>query len=492
MEEKEEKKVVIKLKKVPLKSEREENKARRRQRFLIVIFCVFLFVAGVGVGLTAANKGQNNSTNNKFEIIKEYLKKAWLFKDDYEDLDEVLNDKAYKGMSSFTEDPYTIYMTKDELESFANNINMDYVGIGVQYYLLNDVATITRVFKDSPAEKTGLRKGDIIIQVDDVAIDEKNSHSLKEYVLGERGTIVKITVNRDGEKIAFDIKRDNVYSTAFAYAEKDYVYLNIISFGENTEDEVINYLDDYRDYEKIIIDLRNDGGGYQKAVQEIASLFLGPNKVVMYQSYSDGKIEVTNTINNRYYDNFKQIIILTNNDTASASEVLTLALKEQHPNCLIVGETTYGKGVVQSTYDLKDGSAIKITTSAWTSPNHTNINGVGIKPDYEVKLDEIFYLNSPSMLEDEIYGVDTVAASVKMSQMALKYIGYDVKRIDGYFDESFLETLNKYRSDNGIENSDVLDSNTYKMILNKVMYLYAFDDTKDLQLNKAIELLKNK
>lgn len=487
MENKEDK-VVVKLKKQPLKSEREEIKKKRIKIILNLLICVFLICAGLVIGLLLSKPKTEEINTTKLEELKYYLENVWLYNDEYEDLDTTLDDKAYYGMTSFEDDPYTTYMSKEEVSEYASSINMDYVGIGVQYNA--STFAITRVFKESPADNGGLLAGDIIYSVDGTEVSGKTSDELKQMVLGEQGTTVDISVNRGGELLDFTIVRAQVDSSVYAYTNDDYVILEIVSFGENTGNECIKYLDEYKDYSKIIIDLRDNGGGYETAVQEIAGLFLGKDKVVMHKIDTSGNTNTDYTISNAYYDNFEKIIILTNGNTASASEVLTLALKEGHDNVTIVGEKTYGKGVVQTQYTLSDGSRLKVTSSYWTSPNNTSINGEGISPDKEVKLDDLFYeVIYKFTNEDDTYTFDSVSNYVRIAQLELNYLGYSVDRSDGYFDTSTLNALNKFKSDNNLSVDGVLDNDTYEALYSKAISLYSNDESKDVQMNKAKELI---
>ena len=421
--------------------------------------------------------------------LKKYMNNVWLYKNDYEDLDTSLDDKAYRGMLSFDDDVYTTYMSSSELEEYSNDINMNYVGIGVQYNALT--YTVTRVYKDSSAYNSGIEAGDVIYKVDGVEVEGKSSDELKAMVTGEVGTVVEITLKRGSEEITKSIVRADFDTTVYASAYDNYVLLEIMSFGTNTANECIKYLDDYTDYENIIIDLRDNTGGYEKAVQEVAGIFLGKDKVVLHKKYANGEVDTDYTISNAYYDNFKKIIILTNQRTASAAEVLTLALYEQHENTTIVGTTTYGKGVMQTSYLLKDNSAVKITTAYWTSPNDVSINKVGITPDVEVKLDDIFYetIYGTEMDEDVTYTYDSVSDYVKIMQMSLNYLGYKCDRQDGYFDSSTLSALNAYKSTNGLDVDGILDNETFSSLYSSVVYTYIYDTSKDYQLNKAKELI---
>ena len=486
----EDNKVIIKLKKEPLKSEREEMKQEKKKKIFIVLTCVLLFVLGffVGGGVAYAIKGSSDvSSYSKLDEIKSYLKTKWLYREDYDDLDTTLSDKAYYGMTTFEDDPYTTYMSSEEMSDYANDINMNYVGIGVQYNSYN--YTILRVFKDSPAEAVGLKAGDVIEKVDGEDISGKTNDEIKSMVQGVEGTTVSITVLRDKKEETFDLTRGNVDTTVYAYKYDNTLVLEIMSFGSNTGNECIKCLDEYKDEDRLIIDLRNNTGGYETAVQEVAGIFLGKDKIVMHKVYSDNNIDTDYTISNAYYDNFKNIVILTNGSTASASEVLTMALKEGHDNVTVVGEKTYGKGVMQSSYYLNDGSALKVTIAYWTSPDNNSINKTGISPDVEVKLHDVLYETVTTMEEGTTIKADEVSSYVKTMQLMLDYLDYDVDRTDGYFSEKTLETLNNFRNKNGLSESDVLDEETYRLLYSNVISLYRTDSSKDSQLVKAVEIV---
>ena len=490
----EEEKVRVKVHKVLLESERQELKAKRIRKFLIGLLCVLFLVVGLVGGFTIAGVMRGTSVaafkTNKLDKITAYFDSIWLYKNDYEDLKQTMEDKAFYGMTDFEEDPYSSYLSKEEMELFASSINNNYVGIGAQYSYANNTGTVTKVFKDSPAEKGGLLPGDIFYKVDGQLTEELDSDGIKERIQGEEGTSVKVTVLRSGKEVELVFIRGAIRYTAYAEAIDDYVYLEIMSFGDSTSEECARYLNDYKDYSKIIIDLRDNTGGYQGSVQGVAGLFIGPNKTVLNETDNTGKTVSYPTIVREYFDNFKKIVVLTNANTASAAEVLSICLKEQHKDTTLVGTTTFGKGVVQTSYSLDDGSAIKITSSYWTSPNGVSINGEGVKPDYEVYLDDVLYENVYSFNDEEkIFAIDSVSSYVRIAQLGLKYIDYELERTDGYFDQSFAEALNKYKVDNGLKDDEVLDNNTYEAIISSVVREYSVNKEKDLQLQKAIELL---
>lgn len=490
--EKNEEKVIIKLTKHPLESERKEIAERKRRRLLVVVFCILFLVLGLLGGYLIAGVTNNylyQDEHSRFDKIIEIMKYNWLYSDQYEDVEKELENKAYYGMLTFEDDPYTQYMSSEDLESFSSSINQDYVGIGVMYSSYNDIPQITRVYNNTPAEKAGLRVGDIIVGVDDLRITEENIDNLKEHVIGEPGSSVNITVIRDTKEITIPVIRGAVDTSAYAYETDDYAYLEIASFGENTAIKVEEYLKSFKS-KKLIIDLRDDTGGYQSAVEVIAGFFIGPDQVYMRQEYPGDKNVVDHTPNNVKKYEFDKIVVLTNGETASAAEVLAICLRESLDNVILVGETTFGKGVVQTTTLIEEDSAMKYTTSRWLSPiNKVWVNKEGIKPDVEVKKDEVFYDYYYDMEEDVVYKYDECSAQIRTVEMCLDFLDYDVDREDGYMSEQAIKAVVEFKKDHGINPTEELDYKTYMAIISETSYVGSSNRKKDNQLQKAIEVL---
>jgi len=495
----EEKKVTYRLQKQELSSQKEEKNKSKAKNVLVIGLCVLCAITGFALGLL----GRNNETltvqspesesigESKLDLIKSYMESVWLYKNDYEDLSTVLDNKAYYGISSFDEDPYTSYMSEEEIAEFSSSINQNFVGIGVSYVQDGNMATIIHVLKDSPAESAGVQEGDIIISVDGVSVDGKTSSEIKEMVVGEEGTPVLLGVKREGVDLEIEIIRGQIDSTVYAYTQDDYVVLEISSFGDNSYNECIKYLDDLTSYSKIIVDLRNNSGGYQTAVEDIAGLFLPKGTVMMRQVFADGDERSYKTSSNTVYTNFEKVIVLINEDTASAAEVLAIALQEMHSDATVVGRASYGKGVVQTSYALKDGSYLKLTTSKWLSPNGVWVNGEGVQPDVEVDLDEALKVSFIDFAnEDDVYEVDNVSEYVRLMQLALRFLDYEPERVDGYFSSQVSEVLKQYQEDKNLDTTGQLDRETYQALVSGVIRAWAFDESKDAQMQKAIELLK--
>lgn len=296
---------------------------------------------------------------------------------------------------------------------------------------------------------------------------------------------------RAGAIVKKEIVRGLVKNSAFGQILADNIgYLEIYQFGSSTTQEVVNYLNDMKDknVSKLIIDLRDNGGGYLNTLVGISSLLLPKDTVVIRQEYKDGTSEIGKTLGGQM-TNFTDIIILVNANTASASEVLTAALQEQ-AGIKVVGVKTYGKGTVQITRPFADGSALKFTTAQWMSPNGNAINGVGITPDYIVELHPVFYFDKIVLEEGVTYGLDQVDESVELAQLALDFLGYDVSRTDGYFDQSTVDAIVKFRSDYALESSDRLDKKALQVLSTEIIrFWFTNRATLDSQLQKAIELI---
>lgn len=210
----------------------------------------------------------------------------------------------------------------------------------------------------------------------------------------------------------------------------------------------------------------------------------------MTQEYKDGRRVESHTTAGQF-ENIQGIVILINGDTASASEVLTLALKEQRDDVTLIGTQSYGKGSVQVQRPFADGSVLKYTNSRWLSPNEEWINGVGITPDQIVELPPVLQTTTASFMmeEDESYTLDQVSEHVASAQKALAFLDYPAGRSDGYFDASTAQALRWYQSEHNLEASGVLDAATLQSLVSGVRYRWSMDKSVDNQLQKAVSIL---
>ncbi len=493
----EEKKVRIQLKRHLWPDEIEERKHQRRSRVLLIVLFVCTFVLGVVVGGNVLSVKQNNvpassTISSKLDSVYSILKNNWFFGANDENIDQHLIDRALYGMSNSAEDPHTTYMSSEELESFTTSIDMGFVGIGVQYTTADNLNMITRVFHHSPAEAADVLPGDIIYRVDGVLVSEMDPDALPDFVKGEEGTQVVIEFLRDNEIIEKTITRGAVQNTAYGeMLEGDIGYLEIYQFGSSTGYEVQEYLNlmSSQGLKSLVLDLRDNTGGYLDAYVSVASYFVDEGEVIMKQVYSDDSEEVSVSKGGKF-ENIEDIVILVNGNTASAAEVLTIALQELRDDVTVLGTTTYGKGTVQVTHTFRDGSALKFTTSKWVSPNGTWINGTGIEPDVVVELPSVLYYTYARMEEDEQYAYDSVSAYVQIAQEAMEFIGYDINRTDGYFDKTTEKNLIEFQNEFGCAQKGILDTETFEALIAQVTKRWSIEKEADNQLQSALEVLR--
>ena len=279
----------------------------------------------------------------------------------------------------------------------------NYVGIGI--YMTtntkNGHIVVLATMKGSPAETVGLKPGDEIIKVDDEDCTTKNSTEVSNKIKGEEGTTVKLEILRDNETLTFEVKRENIKVNPVEgkILENNIGYIQFSSFDETTYEDFKAKYEELKNQgiTSLIIDLRNNGGGLVDQATDIADLFVEKDTPLLYEVDKDGNEEVIKAENDVTIN--IPTIILTNENTASASEILAGALKDLG-KAKIVGTKTYGKGIIQQIIPLSDGSGIKITTEEYQTPNRNKIHEVGIEPDETVELPETV-TNVLEILEDQ-------------------------------------------------------------------------------------------
>lgn len=490
------KKVRIRLERHMWPDELMRIEEKRKKRILIlsiVVAMIFVFFMGWTLGgNTIAQPTQQQNTETKLDVILDIMSNDWYFAKDDDQIQEHLLDQALYGMTSNEVDPHTTYLSSEELSSFTQSINMNFVGIGVQFIAQDGLNMIEKVFKNSPAEEAGVLAGDIINKVDNTPVAGLSADEIKDLVRGESGSKVNIEFLRQGTPITIEITRREVSGTAYGkMVDESIGYIEIYQFGETTGDEVGAYLKDLTDagMTKLIIDVRDDGGGYLDALVDIVSYFVDKGDVVMKQEYADGSIKESFAGAGKY-TNIDGIVVLVNENTASAAEVLTLALDELRDDVTILGVTTYGKGTVQITQSFYDGSALKYTVSKWLSPNGKSINNEGIKPEVEVQLHSILTESYTKPEEGIALSLDQVSDYVRIAQEGLDFLDYNVNRMDGYFDQSTEDALKLFEQEHKLEVDGILDGPTLEALISSITKTWALSKDKDTQYHAAVDLLK--
>ncbi|MGB4762705.1 MAG: S41 family peptidase [Candidatus Saccharimonas sp.] len=303
------------------------------------------------------------------------------------DLDsDKLIDGAARGMTAAAGDQYTVFMDAKEAEEFRKELSGQISGIGCEIGVRSDQPTVLRVIAGSPAERAGLKAGDVFVSVNDDSVEGKTSSEVASKVRGDAGTSVKLTMSRNGELVEFTITREQVSDPSVRWAAVDGVgVLTISRFDEDAADLARRGANELiaQGVTSVVVDLRNNGGGYLQSAQEIAGLWLDKKLVVTEKS--GGK--VVDQIYSQGSPVLKDVktVVLVNDNSASASEILAGALQEYNV-AKLVGQKTFGKGTVQQVLDLPDGRLLKVTIARWYTPKGKNITKEGISPDVKVDL----------------------------------------------------------------------------------------------------------
>lgn len=301
----------------------------------------------------------------------------------YEDTSEVDFDTAIlKGLFSALNDPYSTYFTPPEYAEFNQELSGEYVGIGTYINQREDgLIEVVAPIKGSPADAAGIMPGDIIWKVDETEVQTLELTQASDMMRGEEGTPVKVFIWRDNENLEFELIRAKILvpSIESEVREGSVGYIKINSFEANTSADFMSALADLeaQNIESLIIDLRNNGGGYLSSVVEIADRILGKTVIVTTVAPSGAPTDYSSDEMTRID---LPLVVLVNRGSASSSEILAGAVQDTQSG-VIIGETTFGKGIVQSTFDLKDGSGFRLTTSYYLTPNGNNIHKLGITPD---------------------------------------------------------------------------------------------------------------
>lgn len=297
---------------------------------------------------------------------------------------------ALQGMVAGLGDPYSMYFPPQAASEFTKSLSGEFSGIGAEIGVKNDQLLIIAPLPETPASKAGLRAGDKILAIDDRSTLGMDVSTAVEFIRGPATSSVKLTILREGwqKPNDFNIHRAkiNVPAVMFSMKPDNIAYFRVMQFNENTDPEFDRYIKEAKakGARGVVLDLRNNPGGYLDSAVTMASEWIADGKIVS-EKFSDGKTKDRTTEGLHRLSGMKTVVLI-NKGSASASEIVAGALKD-HKVATILGETTFGKGSVQDFQTLPDGSAIKVTVAEWLTPNGNNINEKGIAPDVEFKED---------------------------------------------------------------------------------------------------------
>ncbi len=353
---------------------------------IMIIAIMFGFLLGNIVNFVVFNDSSSNDELD--ELVTTYNN---IVDNYYDDLDkEELIDAGIQGMINYLDDPYATYFSGDASDSFNEELSGTYEGIGIEVMLNDNVVSVSQVFDNSPASKSGVKEGDVITKVNDTDISGMALSNIVSLISGEDSSDkVKLTVNRDGSLLEFELSKDTidtpvVDSEVYENNGKKIGYIKIDLFSLNVYDQFNKALKalEKQNIEGLVIDVRDNPGGYLSQVKEILCLFLN-KKQVLYQLQTKSETEkvygTKKSISRDY-----PVSVIINDESASASEILASAFKESYDSH-IVGINSYGKGTVQSASDLNSGDTIKYTVQKWLTPDGNWVNDKGVVPTDRVE-----------------------------------------------------------------------------------------------------------
>ena len=354
---------------------------------LVTAFTTYQYLSNNGISYSKVNTTSLEGLEYTLSQFRSELEKKYIG----EINDEELIEGAVKGYVDALGDPYTTYYTKKEMKTIMEETNGNFVGIGV--YMTKDLEKnailIIKPIENSPAEKAGILPGDLITKVDDVEYTGDKLEEASNKIRGEEGTKVKLEIYRNGETKTFELTRTKVVVSHVTtkVLNNDIGYIAISDFeGECASEFEKKYKQlEKQGIKKLIIDIRNNGGGIVDEALKIANMLVDKDSTLLITKDKSDKEEVTKATEKPIIN--IPTVVLVNEYSASASEILAGALKD-NGKATLVGTKTYGKGIIQELHQLSDGSGLKITVSEYYTPNHNAIHKIGITPDVEVDLSE--------------------------------------------------------------------------------------------------------
>ncbi|TVP83086.1 MAG: PDZ domain-containing protein [Alkalicoccus sp.] len=436
----------------------------------------------------AASSSDKSGGEERIQQAMEMIQESYVEEIEEEELVE----GAISGMLETLDDPYSVYMNESTAEEFMESLDSSFEGIGAEVSMTDGRVTIVAPFRDSPAEDAGLRPNDQILEIDGENIEGLSLYDAVLKIRGEKGTTVTLTIDRPGvsDLMEVDVVRDEIpIETVYGdVVEEDGQRIGVLelrSFSENTAERFEEELTELEDQgiDGLIIDVRGNPGGFLQSVEDIGDMIIpGGETVVQIEDRDGGTMEHVSALGE---EKEYPIVGLINEGSASASEILAAALQEAGGHELI-GTSTFGKGTVQQTLPMGDGSQLKLTLFRWLTSDGNDVNEEGVSPTMEVEQPDYFYASPVD--SEETLEKDMLNEHIENAQIMLEGLGYDPERTDGYFDEATEEAVRSFQEENDLEGTGTITEETADTLQEQVIEAVQ-EKENDVQFQRALELL---
>lgn len=470
----------------------EPVKKSRKGVWVTVALCVICLGIGIAIPVQADKKQSDDM--EKLESVYNILKDNWYYADKGNEeslpIEKRLLEQAIQGMSVLEEDPHTNYMDLEQAKAFSSSLAGSSVGIGVSYFINEDgYMQVRDVYVNGAAEKAGIKPGDVIVKVGNTTTQNKETDDIVQTIRNYEGQQMPLEYVRNGETETINITPGHFDTTVICTTEGETGIITLTSFSEESGKEFEEAVSRLRKagIKNLILDLRGNTGGYLSAAKAIASALLPAGSVIFKEQQKDGKIVETKVDSKVDPVSFDKIVVLQNGNTASASEVLIGALKDNLDNVVTIGTSTYGKGTEQVSVPFADGTSLKYTIAQWLTPNGTSVNGMGFAPDVKVQLPLERQVSWHNMEDGEVIMPDTVSENGTAIQVFLGYLGYPVSRTDNYLSPDAADAIMAFQADEGLDVTGTVDKTTFDRLCERVSKELAWHQKEqDSQLQAAL------
>ncbi len=473
-----------------------KNKKRIARILALVIAFLMIFFSLANMAFAEEEK-DITYVDEQLDFLKDLVKYVDAKYADDIDYEKIV-DEVYNGFFEAL-DPYSTYFTRnDEYDDFVESVSGEYTGIGVVITTKDNQCVVISAMADGPSYEAGILSGDVIVSVDGEDVSEATSEYIVSLLRGEPGTKVTVGIKREGyaENLQFEIIRETIKLSSVSHEVKEnhIGYIRIVSFDSNTGEEFKDALAKLREenIQSLIIDLRNNGGGYINTALEVAEAIVPKGPIMHFES----KGEITETYESETPQIDIPVAVLVNGGTASASEIMAGAIQDSNSGT-IIGTQTFGKGSAQTSLNLKNGGGMKLTVAHFLTPNKNVIHQNGITPDIVIEnkanpdFDELVEQAEQfaPMIESQKPTLNDQGLNVFGAQQRLAFLGYDQVRVTGILDEVTFEAIKHFQTAKGIFPYGVLDHTTRDLLETEIVD-YLNNLNRDAQLEKAIEILK--